>query len=467
MSLAVRNGYVVLPDREGVTDVLVEDGSIVAVGEYVGYGADEEVDATGKLVLPGAVDPHVHLAAVDGNIATTDDFADGTAAALVGGTTTIVAFAEQDRGTTLHDAYADWHGRVTSGALATDVGLHMIVTDIDAPDALNDLGFLVERGVTSFKLFLAYKDIVMVRDDVFLRVAQRAAELGALVMVHAENGDAIEVLQQRALERGETDAIWHAWTRPPTLEAEATARAIALCEVAGASLYVVHVSCARALDAVTEARRRGLEVVAETCPQYLLIEEQSLDAPLAEAARFVFSPPARTTADQEALWAGLRAAHVATVGSDHCAYMLRDKYANAASFVDLKQGAPGIESRVLLLYGEGVAAGRMSLRRFVEAVSAEPARLLGLYPRKGVIATGSDADLLLIDPSATTTISAVTQRSRSDHSLYEGRVVPGTIHAVVFGGEIVVRNGTIVAEPRGRYLARAAVDQELPGRVSA
>ena len=467
-TLAVRGGYVVSHGHEGVADVLLEDDVVVAVGDGVGRGAAAAVDAAGKLVLPGGVDVHVHLEARDGEVVSCDDITEGTAAALAGGTTTVVAFAEQARGVPLAAALDDWLSRVGARPPHTDLGFHMIVTDFGVPAARADVGRLCDAGVTSLKLFMAYKGESMVDDDTFFQVAQAAAGEGAMVMVHAENGDVIDVLQQQAIAAGHHSLRWHALTRPPLVEAEATARAIALCELAGAPLYVVHVSCPEALAPIAAAAARDRPVWAETCPQYLLVDEAQLEGPRREAAKYMFTPPPRTADARAALWAGIADGTVATVGSDHSPFRLDEKLGDARSFADVHQGAPGIETRMLLLYSEGVRRGRLDLRRMVELACERPAELFGLAPRKGTIAAGSDADLVVLDPEAETVVSAAGHRSHADHSLYEGWRLAGAIETVLRRGVVVVEGGRLLdGAPGGEFIARARAGEPLAARHGA
>jgi dihydropyrimidinase len=315
---------------------------------------------------------------------------------------------------------------------------------------------LVAEGVTSFKLFMAYPGRLMLNDDEIFRVLRRAADIGGLVCLHAENGPLIDVLVREALAAGHTEPVFHARTRPPLVEAEAVERGIALAERAGASLYVVHLSSALGLTQIAAARERGLDILAETCPQYLLLTDAAYSAVPFEAAKFVMSPPLRAPGDQEALWAGLERSDIQVVATDHCPFMTADKARGLDDFSQIPNGAPGIEHRMTLLYDAGVAAGRFSLERFVDVTSAAPARIFGLAPRKGAIAEGADADIVVFDPAGTTAISAKSHHMRVDYNPYEGRTLRGAVDVVLARGEVVVSGGRYVGTPgRGQFLKRA------------
>jgi dihydropyrimidinase len=453
MRILFRHGTVVNADGQRRADVLVDGERIAAIGDRLTGPADRSIDAAGRLILPGGVDVHTHLDMPMGDLTTSDDFESGTIAAACGGTTTVVDYATQARGGTLADALAAWQARA-SGRAVVDYGFHLCISDL-RPDVEAELAAMVDAGVPSFKVFMAYPDRLMLNDGEIFRVLRRAAALGARVCLHAENGHVIDVLVREAVARGQTAPAFHARTRPARAEAEAVHRGIALAEMAGADLYVVHLSSAEALAEVAAARRRGLPVLAETCPQYLFLSEEAYDGPGFEGAKFVMSPPLRARRTQDALWRGLAAGTLDTVATDHCPFLLADKARGRDDFSRIPNGAPGIEHRLLLLFDGGVSAGRLSLERFVEITSSAPARIFGLAPRKGAVAEGADADLVVFDPDATTTISADTHHMRVDYNPYEGRVLAGAIDLVLARGEVVVDRGRFVGTPgRGRYLAR-------------
>jgi dihydropyrimidinase len=450
--------------------VLVVDGAVAAVGTGLA-GSDDAVviDADGCYVLPGAIDTHTHMDMPVGTISTVDDFGSGTAAAAAGGTTCIVDFVIQQPGQPVGEAVATWHAKLARCPPYVDVGFHFAVTDVTVPDALFHLAGLPAAGITSFKLFMAYRGTLMIDDRAMLSVMRVAARAGALVLVHAENGDVVDLLIRSAVDSGNTDPIWHARTRPPVAEAEATGRAIALASVAGCPLYVVHVSCVQSLAAITTARAAAHPVFAETCPQYLVCTEDDLARQGFEGAKYVFSPPARTVADQEALWRALGSGSLDAVASDHCPFLFHgQKSIGHDDFSLIPNGAPGVEERVMLLHELGVRTGRISLSRWVELVSTAPARMFGLYPRKGTIAPGADADLVVFDPSRRRVLSAVDGRSRADYSLYEGVAVTGAPSVVLVRGEPVVVDGELVdAPPRGEWVARARFGEPLAPRAVA
>ncbi len=454
MSILIKNGRVVTATSEFDADVFVDGERVALIGTDLDVTADIAIDATGKMLLPGCIDPHTHIDSHYEGLTTCDDFTSGTVAAAAGGTTCIVDFCIQYHGQTLREALEIWRGNLRRNPPVIDVGFHMAVSDLTVPGALDDLGWLCEEGITSFKLFLAYKESIMVDDETMFQTMLSAAEHGALVLIHAENGDAIDLLIQRALAEGNTSTAWHARTRPPLTEAEATSRALHLGRVANAPVYIVHVSCREALAAVARARELGWRSWAETCTQYLFIDETALDEPWPDVAKYVFTPPPRDRAEQEELWRALQTGLLSVVSSDHTPYLLRDKIA-ATDFAGVPQGAPGIEERLLMLHDEGVRTGRISMSRLVQLLSTNPARLFGLFPRKGTIAIGSDADLVVFDPSRKRRISAETHHSRVDHSLYEGREVTGAPDVVIARGRIVVDDGEPVEAPgSGQFVAR-------------
>ncbi len=446
----IRNGTVVTSERSERADVLIEHGVVSRVAPGIAAAADRTWDATDRLVIPGGVDVHTHLDMPYGTLVTADDFESGTRAAAFGGTTTIVDFAVQapgGGGGTLHQALDTWLAKAR-GKAVIDFGLHLIVTDLPAA-AEPELDELVAEGVPSFKLFMAYPGRLMVDDATILRALLRAGANGGTVMLHAENGGAIEVLQRRALAVGRTGPAEHALTRPPLVEAEAASRAIALAELAGAPLYIVHVSAAETVEAIAAARARGVPVSGETCPQYLVLTAACDDE------RFVMSPPLRDGAAQERLWRALAAGDLAVVATDHCPFNLRDKRTHA-DFTTIPGGVPGIETRLSLLWDGGVASGRFDARRFVELTATNPARLFGLFPRKGTIAPGSDADIVVWDPERETTLSAATHHMRVDYSPYEGRVVRGAPDLVLSRGQPVVERGAFMGRAgAGQFLRRA------------
>jgi dihydropyrimidinase len=437
-------------------DIAIEHGKIVAMGkELPRQNAGKVISATGKLVFPGGIDVHTHLDMPFGGTTSADDFETGTRAAAFGGTTTLIDFAIQYKGQRLQQAFDTWMAKASSKAVC-DYAFHCIVTDI-ADGQLQEMNALVGEGITSFKLFMAYPGVFMLDDASIFKALQTTAKNGALICMHAENGSAIDVIVQQALAEGKRAPKYHALTRPTTAEAEATSRAIALAEMAGAPIYIVHLSCNEALEKVREARDRGLPVYAETCPQYLYLSLENMDAPDFEGAKYVFTPPLREKWHQEKLWNGLKRDHLQVVSTDHCPFCFKEqKELGRDDFTKIPNGGPGVEHRMSLIYSGGVAAGRFSANRFVELVSTTPAKLFGLYPRKGTIAVGSDADLVIFDPSRRHTISAKTHHMRVDYSMFEGIQVTGMPDVVLSRGRVVIEGDKFLGSPgQGNFLKRA------------
>jgi len=457
MALLIRNGSVVSADKTLAADVLSEGETIKEVRPGIPAEPGHQVlDATGMLLLPGGIDAHTHLDMPFGGTTSSDDFETGTRAAAIGGTTTIVDFAIQARGTKMRDALDTWWKKAESKA-CIDYGLHMIVTDL--PDAgLEDMDDMVREGVASFKLFMAYPNVLMVDDATIFRALKQTSKNGALICMHAENGSVIDVIVRQALTEGKTAPIYHALTRPTLAEAEAVHRSIALAEIAGVPIYIVHLSSEDALNQVREARDRGLPAFAETCPQYLLLSIDDMNVPGFESAKYVFTPPLREKQNLPKLWDGLKSDNLQVVSTDHCPFCFEDQKAlGKDDFTKIPNGGPGIENRLQLLHHHGVNAGKITLNRFVEIVSTAPARIFGMYPKKGAIAPGGDADIVVWDPKAEHLISAKTHHMRVDYSMFEGFHVQGNARQVFSRGELIVEYGRYVSRTgRGQYLRRAA-----------
>jgi dihydropyrimidinase len=455
MSILITNGRLITADQDYQADLYVEKEQITAIGANLKAQADEVIDATGKYIIPGGIDVHTHMDMPFSGTVSTDDFETGTRAAAFGGTTCLIDFANQARGGRMREALDLW---LKKGEKATvDYGLHMTITDMPVVH-LNDMNEMVRAGVPSFKMFMAYPDRLMVDDVTIFRALRQTTQNGGLVCVHAENGPIIELLVQEALAEGKIAPIYHALTRPAATEGEAVGRAVALAEMVSAPVYIVHVSTADALEKIAAARAHGIPVFAETCPHYLLLSIEDLDRPDLEGAKYVFTPPPRDKRHQEKLWEGLSKNILQLVSTDHCPVHFKEKRERARkNFAEIPSGGPGVENRLQLLHHYGVNQKRLSVNRWVEITSTAPAKIFGLYPRKGAIAVGSDADIVVWDPNQEHTISAATHHMRVDYSMYEGLKVRGNAETVLSRGEVVVHKGKWLGRTgRGRFLPRTA-----------
>jgi dihydropyrimidinase len=469
MRTLIRTGRIVTAVDDYVGDILIDDEVIVLIGRDLDVAADRVIDASGKLVLPGGVDPHTHMEMPLAGTETIDTFTSGTAAAAKGGTTTIIDFPVQSRGQSLLEALDVWQAKLEANKPVIDVGFHMIISDLQG-GRMQDVPTLVKEGVTSFKLFMAYKGSLMVDDETIFQALSVAGEQGMLTMMHAENGGVIDVLVRRALEAGKTGPKYHASTRPALAEAEAVHSAVAIAEMAQAPIYIVHLSAERSLQHVAEARRRGQYAYAETCPQYLFLDESVYESPNFEAAKYVFTPPARAKEDQDALWRGLAFDDLSVISTDHCPFCWKgQKEMGAADFSKIPNGGPGVELRLQMVYDGGVRTGRIGLNRMVDLLSTTPAKLFGLFPRKGTIAVGSDADIVVFDPERSETISVENQVSKVDYCAYEGREVTGVPEIVLSRGTVVYEEGKVTGQPgHGSFIRRAEHMGSLtPKRTSA
>jgi dihydropyrimidinase len=462
MAALIRNGRIVTATDDYVADILIDGGRITTIGLRLEAGAGVEVhDASGLLVLPGGVDVHTHLDLTTPTARTIDTFASGTQAAAFGGTTTLVDFCTPLPGQSLLAALEAWH-RLREGA-CVDVGAHMIVLDAGAGTLAEMKTLVRHEGISSFKLFMAYPGSLMVDDGALFKAMRVAAAEGAMTCVHAENGPVIQALVEEAVAQGLKAPKFHALTRPAVLEGEAVHRAICLAELADAPLYIVHLSAAQSLAAVTEARDRGIAVHAETCPHYLFLNADEYERPGFEAAKYVMTPPLREHGHQAHLWRGLKTDDLQVVATDHCPFcyaeqphgMRYSKQQGADSFARIPNGAPGIETRLPLMHDGAVVRHGMSLNRFVQITATAPAKLFGLFPQKGTIAPGTDADLVLFDPAERWTIRAAEHHSRVDYSLFEGRELTGRVKKVFARGECVVDGPRWLGrEGYGRFLRR-------------
>ncbi|MDP2209240.1 MAG: dihydropyrimidinase [Bacteroidota bacterium] len=454
MSVLIKNGRVVTASDDFLADVFIQNEKITKVAENISLATTTVIDAANKLVIPGGIDVHTHIDMPYGDIKSTDDFETGTIAAAFGGTTTIIDFAVQSKGQSLFDALNIWKQKA-DGKAVIDYGFHIIITDANEK-YLSELDKVVNEGVTSFKLFTAYPGRLMLNDSDIFRVMQQAKQNGALIMMHAENGYVIDKLIQQTLAEGKTEPIYHALTRPSALEGEATNRTIALAKVADVPVYIVHVTCNEAIDAIKQARMQGQKVFGETCPHYLLLSEDDLRRPNFEGAKYVLSPPLREKKHQQTLWDSLNDNVLQTIATDHCPFNFRQhKELGRYDFTKIPNGAPGIENRLHLSYEFGVNQKRFSLNRWVELVSTNPAKIFGMYPQKGEIAAGCDADIVIWNPNTAHTISAQTHHMRVDYNMFEGFKVTGNAETVIARGEVIVEKNKFLSKPgRGKFIKR-------------
>jgi dihydropyrimidinase len=460
MRTLITNGTIVTADGSSVADVLIDGETIAQIGRDpagTSVTADETIDATGKYVIPGGIDVHTHMELPFGGTFAKDTFETGTRAAAFGGTTTVVDFAVQSRGATLREGLDAWHAKAEGNAVA-DYGFHMIMSDVNE-GTLAEMDTLVAEGVPDFKLFTAYPGVFYSDDGAIFRAMQQTAKNGGLIMMHAENGMAIDVVAEQTVAAGTTDPIGHGLARLAVFEGEATNRVIRLAEAAGVPVYIVHLSAREALAEVRAARDRGSRVFAETCPQYLFLSLDDLGNGF-EGAKFVCSPPLRPKDHWDDLWSGLVKDDLQLVATDHCPFDFEgQKELGRGDFRKVPNGLPGVEDRVDLLHDGGVVGGRISKERWVEIISTAPAKLFGMYPRKGAVAVGSDADLVIYDPNRKRTISAASHHMDVDYSCYEGRSVQGGSDIVLSRGTVIVRDGAFTGRKgHGQFIARSRAD---------
>jgi dihydropyrimidinase len=460
MRTLIINGTIVTAEGSSRADVLVDGETIAAIGADLpaaGMTADETLDASGKYVIPGAIDVHTHMELPFGGTFAKDTFETGTRAAAFGGTTSIVDFAVQSRGKSLRDGLDAWHAKAQGNAVA-DYGFHMIMSDVN-DDTLAEMDGLVAEGVPDFKLFTAYPGVFFSDDGAVFRAMQRTASNGGLIMMHAENGPAIDVVAADEVAAGHTDPYYHGVARYPIFEGEATNRVIRLAEAAGVPVYIVHLSARDALDEVRAARDRGAMAFAETCPQYLFLSLDDMGDGF-EGAKFVCSPPLRPKDHQDELWTGLRKDDLQVVSTDHCPFDFHDqKELGKGDFRKIPNGLPGVEDRLDLIHDGGVVGGRITPERWVEICCTAPARMFGMYPRKGSVSVGADADLVVYDPRRKHTLSAKTHHMNVDYSCYEGRSVQGGSDVVLSRGAIVIRDGAFTGRKgHGQFIKRGAAD---------
>ena len=457
MSLLIKNGRIITAVDDYHGDVFIDAERVAVIGKDLSIEADQLIDATGKYVFPGGVDPHTHLDMPFGGTTSADDFETGTLAAAHGGTTTLIDFAIQFKGESTLAALETWHKKA-DGKTAIDYSFHMIVTDME-DDRLWELKRLADEGVTSYKLFMAYPGLLYVDDGTIFRTMRKAGENGTVVCMHAENGIVIDEIVKRALKEGKTAPKYHALTRPTRMEAEGTHRAIAIAEVADVPVYIVHLSSSDALEQVTLARNRGVNVYAETCPQYLFLDHSYYEQEGFEGAKYVMTPALREKWNQDELWRGLQFGDLQSIATDHCPFCFKEqKELGIDDFSKIPNGAPGVENRMALVHNGGVNGGRITLNKFVELTSTSAAKTFGLFPKKGTIAVGSDADLVIFNPGREETISIknpCTHHMRVDYNAYEGFRVKGFPETVISRGKVIVDNCDYVGRKGdGQFIKR-------------
>ncbi len=456
MRKVIKNGTIVTAADTFIADILIENGVVSQIGKNLSISDAEVIDAEGHYVFPGGVDPHTHLEMPFGGTVTKDDFETGTIAAAFGGTTTVIDFCLTNKGEPLKDAINTWHGK-SNGKAVIDYGFHLMIGEVNEA-VLAELPSVIENeGITSFKVFMAYKNVLQADDETLFQTLVAAKDLGALVMVHAENGDVIDYLVKKALKEGNTDPIYHALTRPSAIEGEATERAAIFTGLAESQIYIVHVTCEEAARKIAEAREKGIDIWGETCQQYLVLDQTYLERENFEGAKYVWSPPLREKWHQDVLWQALKNGQLHTVGSDQCSFdFIGQKDLGKDDFSKIPNGGPNIEDRISIMFSEGVKKGKITLNQFVDITSTRAAKLFGLYPKKGTIAVGADADIVIFDPNMERIISAETHHMAVDYSAYEGMKVTGEPVSVLSRGEFVVRDKKFVGKIGvGQYLKRA------------
>lgn len=454
MSLLIKNGRIFTAEQDYFADIFIDEEQISMIGVSLNVNADNVIDAKNKYVIPGGIDVHTHLDMPFGGTTSSDDFETGTKAAAFGGTTSLIDFAIQPKGKSLREGLDSWRAKA-EGKATIDYSFHMIITDL--PDErITEMDDMVAEGVTSFKLFLAYPNVLMVDDATIFKALKQTSKNGGLVCMHAENGQVIDHIVKDTVANGNLSPLYHALSRPAAAEGESTNRAIALAELAGTPIYIVHLTCNDALEKVQQAREKGLKAFAETCPQYLYLSLDDISKPNFEGAKYVFSPPVREKWNQEKLWAGLNQNHLQVISTDHCPFNFKgQKELGKNDFTKIPNGGPGIENRMQLMFQGGVNEKRLTINRWVEISSANPAKLFGMYPRKGTIAPGSDADIVIWDPEKKHVISSKTHHMNVDYSMFEGIEIKGDAETVISRGEIIVANGKFLGKKgRGNFIKR-------------
>src|SRR5437588_799207 len=452
MKTLIRNGQIITATDNYKADIFIDGETITTIGAKLDMEADVTIDASGKLVIPGGIDPHTHMELPFGGTTAADDFRTGTIAAAHGGTTSIIDFAVQYKGESLIQGIDNWHKKA-EGKTAIDYGFHLITTELE-DSQIEELHTAMDEGVTSFKMFMAYPGVFLVDDATIFRAGSGAVERRRLTCMHAENGVVINEIIKRALQQGRTAPKYHALTRPTIAEAEGVHRAIAIAEMAESPVYIVHLSCADALNQVRQARDRGIPAFAETCPQYLFLSIEDYGEGF-DGAKYVMTPPLREKSNQAELWKGLKMDDLQVISTDQCRFCMKEqKELGKDDFSKIPNGAPGVENRVSLIY-TGVVENRISLNRFVELTSTAAAKMFGLFPKKGTIAVGSDADIVIFDAHKEQTLSVKTHHMNVDYSAYEGKTIKGTVDTVLSRGKVVIDNGEFKGKSGdGQFLKR-------------
>lgn len=456
MSILIKNGRIITATDDYIADIFIEGETISAIGKNLPVQADTIIDASGKLVFPGGIDPHVHLDMPFMGTFSSDTHETGTRAALFGGTTTVIDFVLQKQGHSLKEALAEWNSRA-QGTAVGDYSFHMAVTDFNDDSKAEIKDMVEDEGITSFKTFMAYKGALMINDSQMVGLMQEVKKQGGMVTVHATNGDMIDYLVAKHRSEGKLSPLYHYLSQPEVTEAEASGRFSDMANYTGCPGYIVHMTCEGALNAIRNATRRNQKVFAETCIQYLVLDASLYEQDF-EGAKWVMSPPLREKKDQETLWAGINQGLVQIVATDHCPFMWEQKLMGKDDFSKIPNGHPAIENRVELLYSEGVDKGRITLNKFVEVACTNPAKIFGMFPRKGTIAVGSDADIVLFDPNEKHTLSAKTHHMNVDYSAYEGRELTGKVKTVLLRGQVAIDgNKCLVDKGYGQFIKRSKV----------
>lgn len=460
MSILIKNGRIVTAAESYIADIYIEGEQIVAIGKDLNHTADKIIDAANKLVFPGGIDPHVHLDMPFMGTYSSDDYETGTRAALHGGTTTVIDFILQTQGDTLHNALKTWQQK-SQGKAIGDYSYHMAVTDFNDEVAKEVVQFIKEEGITSFKTFMAYKGALMIDDGQMVQLMKVVKKHGGLVTVHATNGDMIDSLIAKNRAEGNLSPLYHYLSQPEVTEAEASGRFADMLHYTDCPGYIVHMTCEGALNAVRKATQRNQKVFVETCTQYLMLDASLYEKDF-EGAKWVMSPPLREKKDQKALWSGINQGLVQVVGTDHCPFMWEQKKMGKDDFSKIPNGHPAIEHRMEFLYSEGVAKGRLSLTKFVEISATNAAKIFGMYPRKGTIAIGSDADIVVFDPEKKHTISVKTHHMNCDYSAYEGQKVTGKTETVILRGKVAIEKGECKLKAgHGQFIKRGKTSKTV------